>query len=257
MRIHCLFLAFLGCALAGCGSTREESSMLMWGLASYPVTGYEAVKDGLMKHCYAKPGTSYPEFAAAIEKIEKVSSVPAEFGPSPRFTADHSYLFKYEGRTAIYYGRFVQQTNDSSAAYATFAAGEISDLPSFIAKLKTPADPVSAFIISRFSESNRLAIAGFPESAGNIKQVEAMLIEELNAIVLGPSIYEEDRFRDITLSPATRRLLEYHLNHPQAMQTTRQQLRIAFNRMLLADAYPSNLPMKRWRPMQDFVAVRY
>lgn len=257
MKAHCFFLAFLGCALAGCGSAGEEGSTLVWGLASYPVTGYETIKEGLMKHCFAAPGTPYPEFEAAIEKIERVSSLAAEFGASPHFTTDHSYLFKYEGRTAIYYGRFVERTNAPSATYPTFAAGEIANLPSFVAKLKTPADPVSAFLISRFSESDRLAIVGFLEPQRNEKQLEAMLIEELNAIVLGPSIYEEDRFRDVTLSQTTRRFREYNLNHPQAMQTTRQQLRIVFNRLLLADAYPSNLPMKRWLPRQDYVAIKY
>lgn len=210
-----------------------------------------------MKHCYAAPGTTYPEFEAAIEKIEKISSVPDEFGASPHFTTDHSYLFKYEGRTAIYYGRFVERTNAPSATFPTFAEGEITNLPAFVAKLKTPTDPVSAFLISRFSESNRLAIAGSPELQGNEKQLEPMLIEDLNAIVLGPLIYEEDRFRGVTLSPATRRFLQYHLNHPLAMQTTRQQLRVVFNRLLLADAYPSNLPMKRWVPRQDYVAIEY
>jgi hypothetical protein len=139
----------------------------------------------------------------------------------------------------------------------TFSAGEITNLPSFVAKMKTPTDSVSAYLINRFSESNRLAIAGFRESPGNEKQLEPLLIEELNAIVLGPAIYEEERFRDVTLRPNTRVVLKFNLNPPLAMQTGRQQLRVVLNRLLLADAYPSNLPMKRWIPRQDYVAIKY
>lgn len=260
----CVFIILLCCILPGCDSPKEEPGefqMLMVGVASYPVTGaingYDTVKDGLMKHVYAAPGTTCLDFEAAIEKIEKIRSVPEEFGRSPNFTADHSYLFRYEGRKAVYYGRFVQVTNNPSESVLTFSAGEITNLTYFVAKLKTHSDPVSAFLMSRFSESDRLAIARFPESGMDEKTLEPILINELNAIVLGPSIYDEDRFRGVTLRPAALQLLRLGLHPRPGLQMSPQQMLAASNRMLLEDAYPSNLPMKRENEMRYFVAIKY
>jgi len=262
MKTRAVFLVLLGSFLAGCGSPDEEygdSGLIMWGIASFAVTGYDTVKSGLMKHGYAAPGTTYPDFEATIEKIEKNRSVPAEFGRSPNFTTDHSYLFKYEGRKAVYYGRFVQETNNPSDSILIFSAGEITSLTSFIAKLKTHSDPVSAFLMSRFSESDRLTIAGFPESGMDEKALEPLLVKELNAMVLGPSIYDANRFRGVKLPPhpAALQLLRLSLNPRPGLQMSPQQMLAASNRMLLAEACPSNLPMPRWIPMRNYVAIKY
>lgn len=264
MKPYCLFLGLLGCLLAGCKSPDAESGdfgILMFGLASYPVTGavngYETVKSGLMKRVYAAPGAICSDFEAAIEKAEKINSVPAVLSASPNFAANHSYLFRYEGGKTVYYGRFVKVANDESKLVQTFSAVEITNLLSFVAKLKTPSDPVSAFLVSRFSESNRLAVAGFPGPGTDEKALEPRLVEELNEIVLGPSIYDADRFRGVTLQPATLALLRFSLNTRPETSLRRRQLLPVLNRMLLADAYPTNLPMKSWRPMQNFVAIKY
>jgi hypothetical protein len=260
MKPLCLFLGLLGCLFAGCKSPDAEYGdfgIFMLGLASYPVTGYETVKSGLMKHVYAAPGTTYPDFEAAIEKVEKINSVPATFSSSPNFATDHSYLFRYEGRKTVYYGRFVKVANDESEFVQTFSAGEITNLTSFVVRLKTSSDPVSAFLVSRFSESNRLAVAGFPESGMDEKALEPRLVEELNAIVLGPSIYDTDRFRGVTLRPAILPLLKFSFNTRPETSLRRQQLLPVLNRMLLADAYTANLPMKSWIRMQNYVTIKY
>ena len=260
---RCL-LILLGGLLAGCSSPDEEYGdfgLLMFGLAAYPITGaitgYDTVKSGLMKHVQAAPDTTLPDFEAAIEKAEKISSVPAEFGPSPNFTADHSSLFKYEGRKAVYYGRFVQVTNQQSGSDLAFSAGELTNLAAFVARLKTPADPVSAYLVSRFAKSNRLAVAGFPESGLAEKALEVRLLDELNGIVLGPPIYKTDRFQEVTLHPAILPLIRRHYLLPPEMGTSREEAVALVNRLLLADAYPANLPMKRWQPMRNYVAIPY
>ena len=90
------------------------------------------------------------------------------------------------------------------------------------------------------------------------KTLKPILMKELNAIVLGPSIYDEDRFRDVTLGFAARALLKHHLNPPPGMRVTRQQMTAEFNRKLLEDAYPSNLQMKREHvQMRRYVAIKY
>jgi hypothetical protein len=260
MKTHCLFLVLLGGLLAGCRSPNEEYGnfgILMFGVASCAVTGYDTVKTGLMKHVQAAPGTTLSDFEAAIEQTEKISSVPAGLGPSPNFTTDHSSLFKYEGRKAVYYGRFVQGTNQQSESDLAFSMGELTNLAAFVARLKTPADPVSAYLISRFAESNRLVVAGFPESGLDEKTLEVRLVNELNGIVLGPPIYKTDRFQEVTLRPGILLLIRRHYLLPPETGTSREEVLALVNRMLLADAYPANLPMKRWNPLRNYVAVKY
>jgi hypothetical protein len=256
MKIHCFFLAFLACVLAGCGSS-ENPYGFTWAISTLAYTIYDASKCGLMRHVYAAPGATFPDFETAIEKTEKIKSVTPEFNPSPNAITDHAFLFKYEGRKAIYYGRFVQQTNNQSERLPTFPADEITNLTSFVAKLKSPSDPVSVFLVGRFSESTQWAIAGFPKSRMDEKTLEPLLVEELNVIILGPSIYEEDRFRGVRLRPATLHLLKLDLNPPPGMRISHQQIMAVLNRMLLEEAYPSNLPIARENKMPNYVAIKY
>jgi hypothetical protein len=256
MKTRCFVLVFLGCVLAGCGS-RDNPYGLLWATATVSVTGYYATKDELMRHVYASTGTTLADFETIIEKTEGTKSVSPEFTPGPNPSTDHSLLFKYEGRNAVYYGRFVQQTHKQPEPLPTFSTDEMTNLTSFIAKLKSPADPVSVFLAGRFSEGSRLATAGLSESRMDEKPLEPVLLKELNTIILGPSIYEEDRFRGVALRPPTLRLLQLDLNPAPGMQISRQQITAVLNRMLLVDAYPSNLSMKRLIPMRNYVAIKY
>jgi hypothetical protein len=260
MKTHAILLALSGSLLVGCDSPAPTNAdiIFLWVIPGLAYTGYDTAKDSMMKHGYAAPGTTFSNFEAAIEKAEQITSVPADFCPGPNFAADHSYLFKYEGRKAVYYGRFVQDTNYQPEFDATFSAGEITNLGSFIAELKTPSDPVSAFLIGRFSEATRQAIADFPESGRDEKAIKPMLIKELNAIVLGPSIYDEDRFREVKLRFVARELLRHDLNPPPGMRITRQQMTAELNRKLLEDAYPFNLQLKREHvEIRRYVAIKY
>jgi hypothetical protein len=89
------------------------------------------------------------------------------------------------------------------------------------------------------------------------EHLEPVLRNELNSIILGPSIYEADRFRGVTLCAASLVLLKFELNTRPEMRLQRQQMLVVLNRVLLADAYPLNLPMKRWIPMRNYVAIKY
>jgi hypothetical protein len=256
MKTRGFVLVFLGCVLAGCAS-RDNPYGFLWATATVAGTGYYAAKDELMRHVYAPPGATLADFETIIEKTEGTHSVSPEFTPGPNAITDHSLLFKYEGRNAVYYGRFVQQTHQQPEPLPTFSTGEMTNLTSFVAQLKSPADPVSVFLLGEFSEGARLAIAALSKSRMDEKNLEPVLIKELNAIILGSSIYEQDRFRGVALRPPTLRLLQLDLNPPPAMRISRRQITALLNRMLLEDAYPSNLPMKRWIPTRNYVAIKY
>jgi hypothetical protein len=140
-----------------------------------------------------------------------------------------------------------------------FLTGDITNLASFAAKLKTPSEPVSAWLTERFSESARTALAHYPESGLAGGTLQSILVKELNSVIAGPLIYETNRFRGVTLSPVSLGLME-HDRALSAMNldeqtyrklyrgaTTPAAVRAYLNRKLLEDAYPGDLSGKQGR----------
>jgi hypothetical protein len=52
-------------------------------------------------------------------------------------------------------------------------------------------------------------------------------------------------------------LLQFSRKNPPETSLRYQQMQAALNRLLLADAFPTNLPVKSWRPLQNLVAIKY
>ena len=75
---------------------------------------------------------------------------------------------------------------------------DISDPAIFIAKIAKSADPVSKFI--RGAVTGSLSMEALPA-----------LVNELNRLLAGASIYDAARFRAVTLRPETSRLLAQEL----------------------------------------------
>ncbi|MBN2505826.1 MAG: hypothetical protein JXQ71_03940 [Verrucomicrobia bacterium] len=113
-----------------------------------------------------------------------------------------------------------------------FGPHDILDLPSLVAKLATPTEPVAEFLQSRFSEPMRQALASFKPSGGDARAVEQRLLDELNAIAQGDLIYERQRFAAVTFCKDTRILLT---------QRPRGERLARLNRLLLGDAFPAEL----------------
>jgi hypothetical protein len=138
-----------------------------------------------------------------------------------------------------------------------FLAGDITNLASFAAKLKTPSDPVSAWLIEKFSDNARTAVAQYPESGMDRRLLQSILVKELDAVITGPVIYEKNRFRGVTLSPQALGMME-HLDrlYSQAYPGAAFPLvRAEFNRKLLEDAYPGDFSGKRGSGYYQSVGV--
>ncbi len=86
------------------------------------------------------------------------------------------------------------------------------------------------YLLGRLSDETRKLLSNY--RGGADKQLKEALAQELNAIVLGPSIYDERRFQDIELSPEARDLLA---TNPEGEDLA------WLNRLLLLDAYPQEL----------------
>jgi hypothetical protein len=127
--------------------------------------------------------------------------------------------------------------NDGSS---TFSVSEIANLASLAARLKNQSDPVSAYLMSRFSADAHAAVTGYPEMNGSA--LGGILVEELNAIVLGDSIYKENRFRGVSLRLETGYFLR---RNPKGGELAH------LNRILLEDCYPVELSRRQNDPYSD------
>ena len=110
--------------------------------------------------------------------------------------------------------------------------GDISDLAQLAHKLMLEEDKIYRFLKSMFSASTVNALSNYTDSFREPHEVEAALILELNKIIDGISIYEEERFAGIKLRKKTTEFLGRELQGNELRN---------LNKMLLEDAYPHEL----------------
>ena len=110
-----------------------------------------------------------------------------------------------------------------------FTQGDFADFGDFRQKLTAHSDQVSLFVWNSFSAADQQLLTS--PTATETQQTLA-LVSELNTLLRGPSIYTAPRFAGVTLSPQTSTLL--------GSSPTGDAL-ILLNRLLLQDAYPTDL----------------
>jgi hypothetical protein len=251
MKSRGFFLVLVACILAGCHTDNYNwrTEILIVGY-----TGYDKVAQAVKKHVYAAPGARLDDFERAIKRMEHKTNemmFDADFSPK----ADGVWRYNYEGKTTVYYGKFIKAQAPPPKNSPIFDVDEISDPVSLAAKLKASSDPVSADLFGRFSDEGRSMIAGYPQSGLDKEALQGVLARELNAIIGGPLIYEEHRFGGITLRSTETYGLKLHprAEHDAAL------LRAGLNRLLLEDAYPQELakvpPRVDWK--HAYVAIKY
>jgi HEAT repeat protein len=118
---------------------------------------------------------------------------------------------------------------------STFAVGDIKDLRSFTTKLIGKSDAVSSFLSERLDKAATDALAKYQSSDQTPRDLEVLIVQNLNAIIAGPSILGSDkmRFASVSLRPETKGLDEFF--RPQNSNIAR------LNRLFLEDAYPLEL----------------
>lgn len=85
----------------------------------------------------------------------------------------------------------------------TLAVRDVRDFPRLIADLKAPGDPLSAYLRSRFSPTTLALLNAY--SGGNpSEELKAALVLDLNHVIVGPLIYDPQRFAKVNISPDTR-----------------------------------------------------
>jgi hypothetical protein len=107
-----------------------------------------------------------------------------------------------------------------------FSLGDLASVSGLVAALRDGGRPVSVYVWGTFGEDARKVLSD-PEAAPEAVQVA--LLDGVNALLGGPSIYDPARFGDVTLSAQAKALLE---RDPSGAPL------VFLNRLLLQDAYP-------------------
>jgi hypothetical protein len=116
-----------------------------------------------------------------------------------------------------------------AAQNSVFLSQDFLNPKDFAAKLAGQKDLVSSFLWNQLPNTNQAVLA---DSASTSDQITAALVPALNAIIRGPLIYDSTRFAGVTLSTETVRF--------QAIQPVGSDA-VRFNRLLLEDAYPTEI----------------
>ena len=125
---------------------------------------------------------------------------------------------------------------------AMIASEDLQNLPALVQRLNQKADPVSIFVYNNLSESTRPLLGGNAnENSGELKTA---LAQDLNKLIQGPAIYNEQRFSGVKLEDTTKELLS---KNPQG------EAIVHLNRSLLEDAY-AGLIMRYLLPYWIFLS---
>ena len=117
----------------------------------------------------------------------------------------------------------------------TFALVDIAGPSSLAEKLAKKSDSLSVWLSERLDEGTTTSLAALQASKPNYPLERVFLtnlVDCLNAVIAGPSLFEEKRFQGVRLRPETEGLRQAD---PQGREVVR------LNRLLLADAYPKEL----------------
>jgi UDP-N-acetylmuramyl pentapeptide phosphotransferase/UDP-N-acetylglucosamine-1-phosphate transferase len=111
-------------------------------------------------------------------------------------------------------------------------AGEVRDTKSLALKLRDASDPLSQYLQSQLRPETVQALRTFDGTKPLAEADQTRLIDELNGLLTGPSLYDEKRFSHLKLSDEARRFLALN---PQGDNL------VHLNRLLLEEGYPSEI----------------
>lgn len=121
----------------------------------------------------------------------------------------------------------------------TFQLGDILDPRRLAVRLLYEERAISAYLRSQLS-SSLIAQLTFHATAQTLPLwLQTALVDELNRLLLGESLYQKEHFADVSLSTGTLDL---------AGQKPSGKMKVYLNALLLEEAYPDVIRQERWEP---------
>jgi len=109
-------------------------------------------------------------------------------------------------------------------------------------KLGHAHDPLSRYLKEHFSPRTQQRLAEYDGSRPPSAGLRTAIVDELNQLLQGPSLFREERFRGIRLTGEIQRLIEQELQGESL---------IRLNRLLLEAAYPDEIARHRAISLDD------
>jgi len=110
--------------------------------------------------------------------------------------------------------------------------GDIKDFASLAGKINSAGDPLSKYVKENLSPETRELLDKYSGSGEPSKELQKSFVEDLNKVIHGPCIYDEERFLGIEIKRRTQRLLKKNPSGKELVQ---------LNKYLLVDAYEKEL----------------
>ncbi len=200
--------------------------------------------DGLAAYLLMKTILSFILFvvpaAGAAAQAPKPAVAPTAVSAGIGAPLSATILEKIARMTPLFDGTTLDGWIQAPSAPVTFASSEIVQPRALIEQLTEKSDAVSAYVAAHLDAPAKAMLADYSADAEKTKTLASALARSLNALVAGPPVFEEARFRNVDLRPATETL--------RRRNPTGQDL-MRLNRMLLEDAYPGILrtsPTSSW-----------
>jgi predicted ATPase len=135
-----------------------------------------------------------------------------------------------------FYDATLGTAKSKSSEPISLTVADLIDVKALIVKIRADSSPLSVRLWNQFTpEAKKVLTSGLPSSA----ILQSTLVDELNRIIHGSSLFDKRLFSDVELSAKTHELLG----------CSQDDLEVArLNRLLLEDAYPfaiSKNPLRR------------
>jgi len=192
-------------------------------LAGGSKTVYLASTDAAPATLYAKVALSLTGLDPDYARAPDGTAAPAN-GSWPGIMVRRAVPFALNIKVSLYH--------PEADGTSPFSVGDIKYLTPMATTLTTPARPIDTWVQSRLSAATRAKLSAFLAPGAEEAGVKAALVEDLNRIRDGTSIYTPAQFAGVTLRAQTD-TLRAQVPHEGDLQR--------LNRLLLEDAYPSQL----------------
>jgi len=128
--------------------------------------------------------------------------------------------------------------NGKASKSTAFSVSAIRDLRSFARRVSEGRRPVDAWFGDQLSPETMEALVAY-SGKGADEELQTNILQVVNRLVMGASIYDPGRFEGVHLGPETTALLKQKPERDNVAH---------LNRVLLEDAYPGAVPRHACRP---------
>ena len=131
---------------------------------------------------------------------------------------------------------------------ALLRSSDLKDPSGLAIQLRDEQNPLSKYLMGTFSSESRQLLDAYDETGPVSPSLLQTLITELNKVLQGPPLYDEQRFAGISLSERTTTNIEnlFEKTPEKRAKELKGRNGVDFNKTLLAEVYPQQFKLK-WR----------